>query len=80
MANDPKEGGGAVDVAASEKMVRFVDMCDTFYLPVVNFVDNPGFLIGPEAERDGTVRMGSHALVAVYQATVPWCSILIRRV
>lgn len=80
MANDPKQGGGAIDVAASEKMVRFVDLCDTFHLPVLNFVDNPGFLIGPEAERAGTVRMGSRALVAVYQATVPWCSILIRRV
>lgn len=80
MANDPAEGGGAVDLAASEKMMRFVDMCDTFHLPVVNFVDNPGFLIGEEAERAGTVRMGSRALAAIYQATVPWISIIIRRV
>lgn len=61
-------------------MMRFVDMCDTFHLPVVNFVDNPGFLIGEEAERAGTVRMGSRALAAIYQATVPWISIIIRRV
>lgn len=80
MANDPREGGGAVDVAASEKMMRFVDLCDTFHLPVVNFVDNPGFLIGPEAERAGTVRVGSRALVAVYQATIPWVAVLLRRV
>ncbi len=80
MANDPKHHGGAIDVQASEKMMRFVDLCDTFHLPVVNFVDNPGFLVGPDAERAGTVRMGSRALVALYQATVPWCSIILRRV
>ncbi|MCH7959125.1 MAG: methylmalonyl-CoA carboxyltransferase [Candidatus Hydrogenedentes bacterium] len=80
MANDCKHGGGAVDVAASEKMMRFVDLCDTFHLPVVNFVDNPGFLIGEAAERAGTVRVGSRALAAIYQATVPWTAILIRRV
>lgn len=80
MANDPRELGGAVNAAASEKMMRFVDLCDTFHVPVVNFVDNPGFLIGAEAEREGTVRVGSRALVAVYQATVPWVSIIIRRV
>lgn len=47
MANDLQRGGGAIDVNASEKMIRFVDLCDTFHLPVVNFVNNPGFLIGP---------------------------------
>ncbi len=61
-------------------MTRFVDLCDTFRLPVVNFVDNPGFLIGVEAERRGTIRRGVRALAAVYQATVPWCSILVRKV
>jgi acetyl-CoA carboxylase carboxyltransferase component len=60
-------------------MIRLVDICDTFHIPVVNFVDNPGFLIGTAAERAGTARAGSRALVAVYQATVPWISILIRR-
>jgi acetyl-CoA carboxylase carboxyltransferase component len=60
-------------------MIRLVDICDTFHIPVVNFVDNPGFLIGSAAERAGTVRAGARALVAVYQATMPWISILIRR-
>lgn len=80
LANDPRQGGGAMDAAASEKVIRFIDLCDTFHVPVVNFVDNPGFLIGPEAERAGTVRVGARALVAMYQATVPWVSIIIRRV
>jgi acetyl-CoA carboxylase carboxyltransferase component len=55
-------------------------MCDTFHLPVVNFVDNPGFLIGTAAEQAGTVRFGARALSTVFQATVPWISILLRRV
>jgi len=79
IANDPKQGGGAPNSAACDKMIRLVDVCDTFHIPVVNFVDNPGFLIGSAAERAGTVRAGARALVAVYQATMPWISILIRR-
>jgi acetyl-CoA carboxylase carboxyltransferase component len=80
MANDPRQLAGALDAAASEKMTRFVDLCDTFHLPVVNFVDNPGFLIGIEAEKRGTIRAGVRALSAVYQARVPWASILVRKV
>lgn len=80
MANDPHVLAGSIDAAASEKMTRFVDLCDTFRLPVVNFVDNPGFLIGVDAERQGTIRKGVRALAAVYQATTPWCSIIIRKV
>jgi acetyl-CoA carboxylase carboxyltransferase component len=80
MANDPRQLAGAVDADAAEKMTRFVDLCDTFRLPVVNLVDNPGFLIGPEAERRGTLRRGVRALAAVYQATVPWCSVIVRKV
>lgn len=79
MANDPRQGGGAVDADAAEKIIRFIDLCDTFHLPVVNCVDNPGFLIGTAAERAGTARIGARALMAVYQATVPWISILVRR-
>ncbi|HME70224.1 MAG TPA: carboxyl transferase domain-containing protein [Myxococcota bacterium] len=80
MANDPRQLAGAPDADASQKMTRFVDFCDQFHLPVVNFVDNPGFLIGPEAEKRGTVRQGVRALIAVYQARVPWCSVIVRRV
>ena len=79
IANDPRQGGGAPNAPACDKMIRLVDLCDTFHIPVVNFVDNPGFLIGSAAERAGTVRAGARALVAVYQATMPWISILIRR-
>ena len=79
MANDTHHHGGAVNASASEKMMRFVDLCDTFHLPLLNLVDNPGFLIGSEAEEEGTVRLGSRALIACYQASIPWVSVIIRR-
>jgi acetyl-CoA carboxylase carboxyltransferase component len=79
MANDPNHFGGGLDAAGSEKMVRFVDLCDTFHLPVVNFVDQPGFVVGTTAERAGTARYGARAIAAIYQAQIPWVSVLIRR-
>ena len=59
LASDPEHYGGGVTADASEKLARFVDMCDQFHLPVVNFVDVPGFVIGTEAERAGTIRRGA---------------------
>jgi acetyl-CoA carboxylase carboxyltransferase component len=80
MANDPRHAAGALDADASAKMVRFIDLCDTFHLPIVNFVDNPGFQIGVDAEKRGTIRHGVRALTAVYQASVPWVSVILRKV
>jgi acetyl-CoA carboxylase carboxyltransferase component len=60
--------------------VRFADLAETFHLPVVNFVDQPGFVIGVEAEKAGTIRKGARALAAVYQASVPWVSFIVRKV
>ena len=79
LAGDPYHYGGGWTADASQKVVRFVDLAETFHLPVVHLVDNPGFVIGTEAERAATIRHGSRALAAVYQATVPWCSILVRK-
>ena len=53
MANNPNFNGGAMDVEAAEKITRFVDLCDTFHLPVVSFEDEPGFMVGVAAERAG---------------------------
>lgn len=80
IANDPKVYAGGFTAAASEKMRRIVDLAETFHLPVVNFVDQPGFVIGVEAEKQGTIRAGARALMAAYEATVPWCSIIVRKV
>jgi len=80
LANDPRVYAGGMTAAASEKLTRFADLAQTFHLPVVNFVDQPGFVIGTEAEKAGTIRKGARALAAVYQASVPWVSIIIRKV
>jgi acetyl-CoA carboxylase carboxyltransferase component len=80
LCSDPNHYAGGLTADASEKLTRFVDICDQFRLPVVNFVDQPGFVIGTEAERRGTIRRGTRALTAVYQASVPWASILVRKV
>jgi len=80
LASDPVHYGGGLTGEASDKLARFVDVCDQFRLPVANFVDQPGFVIGTAAERAGTIRRGTRALVGVYQATVPWCSVLVRKV
>ncbi len=80
MAGDPAFHGGALTADGSEKMTRFIDLCDTFHLPIVNFVDQPGFMIGLAAEQAGTIRKGVRAISAVYQATVPWLTVIVRRV
>ena len=80
LASDPEHYGGGVTADASEKLARFVDICDQFHLPVVNLVDVPGFVIGTDAERAGTIRRGGRALFSVYQASVPWVSVLVRKV
>ena len=80
MAGDPRiyAGGWTADTAI--KVTRFVDFAETFHLPVVHLVDCPGFVIGTESERSATIRHGARALSAFYQARVPWCSVLIRKV
>jgi propionyl-CoA carboxylase beta chain len=80
IASDPKHYGGGLTGDASDKLVRFVDLCDQFRLPVANLVDQPGFVIGTDAERAGTMRRGARALFAVHQTSVPWCSVLVRKV
>ena len=80
IASDPKHYGGGITGDASDKLTRFIDLCDQFRLPVVNLVDQPGFVIGTEAERAGTMRRGARALFAVHQASVPWASVLVRKV
>jgi acetyl-CoA carboxylase carboxyltransferase component len=79
MASDPFFYGGAWTADAARKAERFVDLANTFHLPIVNFVDIPGFIIGPDAEKAGTIRHGAKALAAMYQSEVPQCSIMVRK-
>jgi acetyl-CoA carboxylase carboxyltransferase component len=78
MASDPYFYGGSWTATACQKIVRFVDLAETFHLPVVYFMDCPGFLIGLEAERAATIRHGVRAMAAINQTSVPWCTIIIR--
>lgn len=79
LGNDCNYYAGAMTAEAAQKYRRFVEMCDTFHLPIVNFVDQPGFMIGPEAERAGTIRYGMAAVAAAVQATVPWASVQVHK-
>ena len=80
LASDPFFYGGAWTADTCQKVERFVDLAQTFHLPVVYFVDCPGFLIGLEAERTGTIKQGVRAMAAIWQTTIPWCSVIIRNV
>jgi len=77
--NDCRHYAGAMTAEAAQKYRRFIELCDVFHLPVVNFVDRPGFMIGPESERAGTIRYGMAAVAAAAQATVPWASVKVHK-
>lgn len=79
IANDCVHDGGAMTASGARKLRRFVETCDAFHLPIVSFVDEPGFMIGPDAERAATIRFGMEALFAVQQTSVPWLAIVLRK-
>lgn len=79
MINDTRFFGGGMDASAAEKIIRFVDMCDCFHLPIINFVDQPGVVIGLAAEKAGTIRVAARALHAIAQSKVPWVAMIIRK-
>ncbi|MBL8270282.1 acyl-CoA carboxylase subunit beta, partial [Steroidobacter sp.] len=79
IASDPNYYGGAWTADTAQKLVRFIELAETFHLPVVHLVDIPGFMVGLQAERAGTLRHGARALASVYQATVPWCTVIVRK-
>lgn len=79
IANDCRFYAGAMTTQAAHKHQRFIDMCNTFHLPIISLVDEPGFMIGPEAEREGAIRHGTAAVIATAQSRVPWCSVIVRK-
>lgn len=79
LASDPTFLGGSWDAKSSEKAERFVRLADLFRIPIVHLVDNPGFMIGRAAETAGTIRYGVSAMNAIYRATVPLASVIVRR-
>ena len=77
-ASDPAHYGGSWNAEACQKVVRYVDLAQTFHLPVVYLMDCPGFLIGLEAEKSATIRHGVRAMAAMNQTTIPWCTVIVR--
>lgn len=79
VANQPLHGAGALDIAASEKAARFIRMCDAFHVPVLTFVDVPGFLPSLEQEMSGIIRRGAKLIYAYAEATVPMVTVITRK-
>src|SRR5215471_5789447 len=65
--------------SGAAKIRRFVELCDLFHIPIVSFIDEPGFAVGSAAEQAGTIRAGMNAMFAVLQSSVPWFACVIRR-
>ena len=79
VANQPMQFAGTLDIDASEKAARFVRTCDAFNIPVITFVDVPGFLPGTDQEWNGIIRRGAKLIYAYAEATVPLITIITRK-
>jgi propionyl-CoA carboxylase beta chain len=79
VANQPSHFAGTLDIDASEKAARFVRTCDAFNVPVLTFVDVPGFLPGTDQEWDGIIRRGAKLIYAYAEATVPKVTVITRK-
>ncbi|MFF3037164.1 acyl-CoA carboxylase subunit beta [Arthrobacter citreus] len=79
VANQPLQFAGTLDIAASEKAARFVRHCDAFNIPILTFVDVPGFLPGKDQEFQGIIRRGAKLLYAYAEATVPKLTVITRK-
>jgi acetyl-CoA carboxylase carboxyltransferase component len=79
IASNPMFNGGAVDGKAARKQTHFVELCDAFHIPIVFFVDVPGFMVGLAAETAGTLRDGMRCVYALGAATIPMITLVIRK-
>jgi len=79
VANQPLHFAGCLDINASEKAARFVRTCDAFNVPIITFVDVPGFLPGTDQEWNGIIRRGAKLLFAYAEATVPKVTVILRK-
>jgi propionyl-CoA carboxylase beta chain len=79
VAQEPSVMAGVIDIDAADKMARFVRMCDCYNIPLVTFVDSPGFLPGVDQEHHGIIRHGAKVLFAFSEATVPKITVITRK-
>jgi methylmalonyl-CoA carboxyltransferase 12S subunit len=79
IANDTRHMAGAITSGAADKAARFIQLCDSFGLPIVSLIDTPGYMVGPDAEATGLVRHASRLLVAGAAISVPLVAVVLRR-
>jgi acetyl-CoA carboxylase carboxyltransferase component len=79
VANDPSHLGGAIDAHGADKAARFMQLCDAFELPLLFLCDTPGFMVGPAAERTGTVRHFARMFVTGANLSVPTGTVILRK-
>jgi acetyl-CoA carboxylase carboxyltransferase component len=79
VANNPMVYGGAMNVDSARKQIHFMELCDTFHIPLVFFVDVPGFMVGLKAEQEGTLREGMRAVCVAGKLRVPTLTLVIRK-
>jgi acetyl-CoA carboxylase carboxyltransferase component len=77
MANNPAYLGGTTDADAGEKVIRLLQLCDTFHLPIVSFADEPGFMVGLESEKRGIERAGARLVIATCESRMPWITFVV---
>ena len=78
-ANDGRYLAGAMTANGAQKARRFLELCETFHLPILSFIDEPGFMIGKEAERAATIRHGTNTVLTAAMTSVPWACVMVRR-
>ena len=78
-ANDCRFLAGAMQADGADKARRFIELCETFHLPILSFIDEPGFMIGSASEREGTIRRGTNTVLTAALSNVPWASIVVRK-
>ncbi|WP_275547585.1 carboxyl transferase domain-containing protein [Pseudomonas sp. Marseille-Q0931] len=79
IANNPAHLGGAIDAVAGDKAARFLQLCEAHDLPIVSLCDTPGFMVGPDAEKQATVRHVSRLFVTAASLTVPFFTLVLRK-
>ncbi|WXL26543.1 carboxyl transferase domain-containing protein [Ectopseudomonas mendocina] len=79
IANNPAHLGGAIDAVAGDKAARFMQLCDAFDIPLLSLCDTPGFMVGPESEKQATVRHVSRMFVAAASLSVPFFTVVLRK-
>jgi acetyl-CoA carboxylase carboxyltransferase component len=77
--NDGRHLAGAMTADGAHKARRFMELCETFHIPIISLVDEPGFMIGSQSEKEATIRHGAAAVLTAVMVNVPWASVMVRR-